>query len=79
MIIKNGFVVSSDGIEKKDIIIRNGKIVTDEINPGLSDEVIIDASGKYILPGGVDVHTHMNLDAGIAVASDDFTQVLLLL
>lgn len=33
---------------------------------------IIDANGKYVIPGGVDVHTHLNLDVGIAVATDDF-------
>ena len=33
---------------------------------------IIDASGKYILPGAVDVHTHMDLDVGFARACDDF-------
>jgi dihydropyrimidinase len=32
---------------------------------------VIDASGKIVIPGGVDVHTHLNLDVGIAVASDD--------
>jgi dihydropyrimidinase len=33
---------------------------------------IINAEGKYLLPGGVDAHTHMDLDVGIARASDDF-------
>ena len=38
-----------------------------------SDEVqVIDAAGKYVLPGGVDVHTHMDLDVGFSRAVDDF-------
>ncbi len=37
-----------------------------------SDVTIIDAAGKYVLPGGIDVHTHFNLDIGMAVAQDDF-------
>jgi dihydropyrimidinase len=33
---------------------------------------IIDATGRYVIPGGVDVHTHMELDVSGAVAADDF-------
>lgn len=33
---------------------------------------MIDAKGKYVLPGGIDVHTHMDIDVGIARAVDDF-------
>ena len=73
MVIKNGKLVSSESVFERDIRIRGGKItsVEENITPG-SDEEVIEASGRYILPGGVDVHTHMNLDTGDAVASDDF-------
>ncbi|MCL2879253.1 MAG: amidohydrolase family protein, partial [Treponema sp.] len=36
------------------------------------DLEIIDAVGKIVMPGGVDVHTHLGLDTGSAVSSDDF-------
>ncbi|MBQ9064411.1 MAG: dihydropyrimidinase [Blautia sp.] len=39
--------------------------------PG-GDTAVIDASGKYIFPGAVDIHTHMDLDVGIARVIDDF-------
>ena len=35
------------------------------------DEVI-DADGKYVIPGGVDIHTHFNLHVGNTIANDDF-------
>lgn len=35
-------------------------------------EQIIDASGKYVIPGGIDVHTHLNLHTGNFVTKDDF-------
>lgn len=71
-LIKGGTIVTSSGIYTGDIRIKNGKI--SEIGCDLSkeNEEVIDARGRYILPGGVDVHTHMDLDVGIARAVDDF-------
>lgn len=70
MVIKNGRVVTENSVIDADILIQDGMIV--KIGSGLSDSETIDAAGKYVLPGGIDVHTHMNLDVGIAVAQDDF-------
>ncbi|MEK9137561.1 MAG: hypothetical protein AAB393_10600, partial [Bacteroidota bacterium] len=61
LIIKNGFVVSSERIIEADIAIGDG--VIQEIDSGLSTKVaakIVDASGKYILPGVIDVHAHFH-------------------
>jgi len=71
-IIKNGQVVSPDAVYKADILIEDEKIKC--IGKGLAAEgaETIDAAGKYVFPGGVDVHTHMDLDVGIARAVDDF-------
>ncbi|EPS50814.1 phenylhydantoinase [Clostridium botulinum CFSAN002369] len=71
-LIKNGIIVTSGDTFKGDIYIENGVIA--KIGIGLIEEAneIIDANGKYVIPGGVDVHTHLNLDVGIAVATDDF-------
>ncbi|MDZ7543332.1 amidohydrolase family protein, partial [Clostridium perfringens] len=55
-----------------DVYIEDGIIKEIGVNIDRSSEEIIDAKGKYVLPGGVDVHTHLNLDVGIAVANDDF-------
>ena len=75
--IWGGQIASSQGLYPADLFIEDG--VIKEIAPHLTkntadhDEVRrIDATGKIILPGGVDVHTHMDLDVGIARAVDDF-------
>lgn len=70
MVIKNGRVVTEESVIEADIRIKGGRIT--EIGNGLSDSETIDAAGNYVLPGGIDVHTHMCLDVGIAVAQDDF-------
>jgi dihydropyrimidinase len=70
MVIKNGYVVTEDSVLNTDVRIENG--VISQIGDNLSGGEIIDAAGKYVLPGGIDVHTHFCLDAGIAVAQDDF-------
>lgn len=73
VLIKNGTVVNADGQAKQDLLIENGLIsqLADEISVEQPCE-IIDASGCYVMPGGVDVHTHFNIDVGIARSCDDF-------
>ena len=70
MVIKNGFVVTEKSVLETDVRIENGIIA--ELGNNLSGGDVIDAAGKFVLPGGIDVHTHFCLDAGIAVAQDDF-------
>lgn len=70
MIIKNGYVVTQDSVLQTDVRIENGVIA--ELAQNLSGADVIDAAGKYVLPGGIDVHTHFCLDVGFAVAQDDF-------
>ena len=71
-IIKNGHIFTESEDYQADILIRDGKIIC--IGQKLSEEgaKIIDAEGCYVLPGAVDVHTHMDLDVGISRAVDDF-------
>ncbi|MBU3135317.1 dihydropyrimidinase [Clostridium gasigenes] len=72
LLIKNGTVVTASDIYKGDIYIEDGVIKEIGINIIKDADEIIDAKNKYIIPGGVDVHTHLDLDVGIAVANDDF-------
>ena len=57
MIIKNGNVVLERGVEKKDILIENGKIV--KIAQDIQGDNVIDASGLYVFPGLIDLHVHL--------------------
>ena len=80
ILIKNGSVVSSTGVIQADVLIDGEKIVA-VIAPGdtslganleASADQVFDARGKYVIPGGVDVHTHLELPFGGTFASDTF-------
>ncbi len=73
VLIKGGTLVTADQTRRADILCDNGKIreIADSIaNPGGFKE--IDAGGQYIMPGGIDPHTHMQLPFMGTVASEDF-------
>ncbi len=71
-LIKNGTIVTAADTYQADVLIEDGKISL--IGRDLSDEghEIIDAEGLLLLPGGIDVHTHLELPFGGTVSSDDF-------
>ena len=71
-LIKNGMIATETEIFRGDILIDGEKIIGIGSDIDASGAEIIDASGKYVLPGAVDVHTHMDLDVGMARAIDDF-------
>lgn len=72
LIIK-GTIVRASGNEEADILIDGGTISA--TGKGLSHsaaEMVIDAEGMYVLPGGVDPHVHMHLPSPAGYSSDDF-------
>ena len=76
-VICGGTVVTEKGLSEKDILVEEGRIAslsghTDPQKWRADGAEVIDASGKYVLPGAVDIHTHMDLDVGIARVIDDF-------
>jgi dihydropyrimidinase len=73
-LITNGTVITHVGRMAADVLIDAG-VVVGIAAPGFHEwtaEKVIDASGRYLFPGGVDVHTHMELPFGGTYASDDF-------
>ena len=77
VLIKNGLVISPTGVIANDVLIDGEKIAAVGA-PGWFEsseqgcDKVIDAKGKYVIPGGVDVHTHMELPFGGTFASDTF-------
>ena len=71
LLIKSGTLITHEGSDRADLLVDGEKIR--EVGPGLQvlDAEIIDASGKLILPGGVDPHTHFDLEMYATVSSDD--------
>ena len=72
LLIKNGTIVTASDIYKGDIFIENEIIKEIGLNIIRVVDEVIDADGKYVIPGGVDVHTHFNLHVGNTIANDDF-------
>ncbi len=72
MIIKNAVIATGSDLFKGDIRIKEGIIIEIGKELEVKGEEVIDAEGKYVVPGGIDVHTHFSLDVGIAVSNDDF-------
>jgi len=73
IIIRGGTVVNASGESRADVLIADGKIVDVGLDldaPAGARE--IDASGAYVMPGGIDPHTHMELPFMGTVASEDF-------
>ena len=59
MIIRNGNVVLENGVEKKDLLIENGKITKIADMLPANGEKEIDANGLYVFPGLIDMHVHL--------------------
>lgn len=72
MLIKNGRIISAERDFFADIFIEKETISEIGINLARQAEKIIDANGKYVIPGGVDVHTHLDMPLGDISTSDDF-------
>jgi dihydropyrimidinase len=70
-LIKGGMLVTAEESFSADILIDSGKIVQIGHNLHVENADILDATGKLILPGGVDPHVHLDLPMFGTVSSDD--------
>lgn len=75
LLVKNGQVVNADGITDSDVYIEDGiirQLGRNLIIPGGTR--VIDARGMYVMPGGIDPHTHMEVELFGSKSADDFYQ-----
>ncbi|MBM7786872.1 dihydropyrimidinase [Tenggerimyces flavus] len=80
IVIRNGTVVSPLGTSASDVLVDGERIVAvASASSGLADQWaasadrVIDAAGKYVLPGGIDAHTHMEMPFGGTSSVDTFS------
>jgi dihydropyrimidinase len=72
-IIRNGSVVTATDTYKADVAISNGKITAIGTDLPLENaSKVLDATGKLVMPGGIDVHTHLDMPFGGTTSADDF-------
>lgn len=76
LLIKGGTLVTATDTFAADIFIKNGRIAwlgqTGSEVTSANSAMLLDASGKYVLPGGIDVHTHLDMPVGDIRSVDDF-------
>ncbi|MCR4964008.1 MAG: dihydropyrimidinase [Firmicutes bacterium] len=72
LLIQNGILSLPGEIICQDLGIRRGKIAAIGRFDEKDAETVVNAYGKVVLPGGVDAHTHMDLDLGFVRTADDF-------
>lgn len=72
LIIKNGTIITPSESIKADIAVKDGKIAA--IGSGFCEEgaKVVDASGKLVLPGAIDAHTHLAMPFGGTISADSY-------
>src|ERR1700758_4735935 len=69
-LISGGTVVTASDTYQADVLIEGEKITG--VGHGFKADTTIDAKGKYVIPGGIDVHTHLDMPFGGTFSADDF-------
>ncbi len=69
-VIKGGTIVTADRTYVADVLIEGGRI--SQIGANLSGDEVLDAAGCYVMPGGIDPHTHLEMPFMGTYSSDDF-------
>src|SRR5215472_18247815 len=72
-LIVNGTVVTATDTYTADVAITDGKVAAlAQALPRDGAKHVIDARNKYVMPGGIDVHTHLDMPFGDTTSADDF-------
>src|SRR6188474_2817981 len=71
-LIKNGTIITAVDQYRGEVLVQDEKIELIGTSLDLQADKVIDAAGKFVLPGGIDVHTHLDMPFGGATSADDF-------
>ncbi|EGT5272000.1 dihydropyrimidinase [Clostridioides difficile] len=71
-ILRGGTIITSDKTYISDLRIEDEKIVEIGNNLEINGDKVIDATGKIVIPGGIDTHTHFDMNAGSITTADNF-------
>jgi dihydropyrimidinase len=72
LLIKHGTIVTATDLYQGDVFIDGERISTIGTSLSIPADRTIDATGKYLFPGGIDVHTHLDMPFGGTTSADDF-------
>jgi dihydropyrimidinase len=71
-LIRHGTVVTATDRYEGDVLVEDEKIAVIGSSLAMEADSVIDATGKLVLPGGIDVHTHLDMPFGGTTSADDF-------
>src|ERR1700742_32304 len=71
-LIQNGTVVNADGQHPSDVLCDGETIRQVAPNIPSAGHTVVDATGLLVMPGGIDVHTHLDMPFGGTVSADDY-------
>src|SRR6201994_4225584 len=71
-LIKNGTVVNANGSLRADVLLEGEKIAQVASSIPEANHKIVDATNLLVMPGGIDVHTHLDMPFGGTTSADDF-------
>jgi dihydropyrimidinase len=71
-LIRNGTVVTATETLDADVLVEDQRVVAVALDLDVEADTVLDATDRYVIPGGVDVHTHFDLPFGGSFCSDDF-------
>lgn len=71
-LFKHGTLISASDMVQADLLVEGETITTigRDLNP--AGHTVVDCRGKYLMPGGIDVHTHLDLPFGGTISNDDY-------
>ncbi len=72
LLIKNGTIVTANEMFQGDIGVKDGKIALIGASLDVPATTVVDAAGKYVLPGGIDAHTHLAMPFGGTISADGY-------